>query len=314
MSIAILKAGMQTTLQGAARAGHRHNGVPAAGPADPLSMSLANRLVSASETQTALEITLTGMRLVFTQPVMFSLTGAQAQATISGAPVHFHESTQAEAGDELVIGPAITGCRTYLAVSGHIDADDFLGSRSTYLPGRFGGFAGQALKDGDELSLTEVSFPEPLSTPMELRPHFNDRFLLQVAIGPDFENLTQTAKTQVFGSEFKVSQRSSRMGLEVIGETLAIQSSVSENRPSSAVFSGSVQLPPEGNPYILLSDAQTTGGYPHILQVIRSDRFQLGQMRSGAVVSFLKRTPQEANQRFRSRWAAFRDWLGKPVI
>ena len=312
MSIAVLKAGLQTTLQGAARTGLRHFGVPSAGPADPLSMSLANRLVGAPADQTALEITMNGCRLVFTQPIKFALTGAEARVTLAGAPVRFHVTTEANTGDELVIGPAENGCRTYLAVSGTIKSDSFLDSVSTYLPGGFGGFGGGALKDEDELCLSDVYMPDSIETPRELRPLFNDRFIVQVVPGADFDDVPDLSLDRLFSGEFTATQRTSRMGVEVSGARLSPGGK--QNKSSSAVFAGSIQLPPDGKPFLLLSDAQTTGGYPHILQVIRGDRFQLGQMRPGSVVSFVRRTPDEANRRFRARWAAYQDWLKVPVM
>lgn len=310
MSLKFLKAGMQTTLQAGERRGNRHFGVPAAGPADRLSMSLANRLVGNPESAVALEFTLTGGKLVFSEDIGFALTGADVKARLNNVPVHMHETYLAEAGDILDIGPALNGCRTYLALAGDVVADEFLSSKSTYLPAKFGGLDGRALQDGDEIQIRHHRLPDEVETPQALRPLFNDLFLLQVCPGPDFDMLG--ADQDIFQQEFTVGQRSSRMGVQL--EDGVLELSNAERLQSAAVFQGTVQLPPDGQPFVLLADSQATGGYPHVLQVSRSDRFQLGQLRPGAKVKFICRTPEEARERFRARAEGYKDWLAELLI
>lgn len=310
MSICFIKAGVQTTLQGPPRAGHRHHGVPSSGPADPLSMSLANKLVGKPATATAIEITLTGCKLVFSETMAFALTGAETEAKLNHFTCPTHTTLIAEAGDELDIAPSVAGCRVYLALSGTLDADEFLGSASTYLPAGFGGYSGRQLKDGDDLKVRHISFPEELETPRELRPFFNNRFSLQVVDGPDRDLVMNM--DDVFDDILKVTQRASRMGVQLKGRKVSV--SGSDQLKSAAVFSGTIQCPPDGMPYVLLADAQTTGGYPHILQVIRSDRFQLGQLRPGDEVRFVKRSLDYANAAYRERLAIYSDWLESPMI
>ncbi len=310
--IEVLNAGLQTTIQAGVRAGHRHFGVPGSGPADPLSMSLANRLVGADATQPAFEITLTGASFCFHSSMMVSVTGAEAGVSLNGVEAPLHATVLVSAGDVLEVAPARHGCRSYLAVSGRLDPSEFLGSRSTYLPGGFGGHEGRAVKAGDRIEVSDLRSVAEIETPRELRPLFNDNVLLQGCPSSEFEFLNEDAQTILFEEGLKATQRSSRMGVELSGDR-----AVSCNAPqkqSSPVFPGSVQCPPEGKPFILLADAQTTGGYPHILQVIRSDRFQLGQIKPGARVRFILRTPDEAADRFRARWDAYSDWLSSPVI
>ncbi|MAP94214.1 MAG: allophanate hydrolase [Ponticaulis sp.] len=308
MSLTITRAGLQTTLQAAPRVGHRHFGVPASGPADALSMALANKLVGGRIDQVALEITLMGMSLTFNRAMTFAVCGSDCDIELSGETVGLHTAVSAKAGDVLDIGPARGGARSYLAVSGTVGAEEFLSSTSTYLPGGFGGFAGRALKDGDEIDISDIWEPPSAETPRSLRPYFNDRFVLQVCAGPDLTDLDENAHQKLLSEEYKCSQRASRMGLELVGEALNTQALPSKT--SSAVFPGTVQCPPNGNPYVLLSDAQTTGGYPHLLQVIRSDRFQLGQIRPGSAVRFVLRNAEDARRRLVERSEAYSDWLG----
>ena len=146
MSLTILKPGLQTTLQGSPRTGYRHMGVPWAGPADPLSLALANRLVGAPPEATALEITLGGLLLRFDADTAFALTGAPAPAILSGEPVNLHETIRAHAGDVLELAMPSVGMRTYLALAGTLAATHVIGSPSTYLPAGLGGHEGRACK------------------------------------------------------------------------------------------------------------------------------------------------------------------------
>ena len=311
--IEVLKSGVQMTLQGDVRSGLRHFGVPGAGPADPLSMSLANRLVGASCVQTAVEMTLTGGAFRFDVACDIALTGAPSDILMNGSVVPMHKTIRVDAGDEIEILPAQSGCRVYMAVSAKIEATEFIGSASTYLPGQFGGMAGRALQSGDRIGLNEITPGDILETPIALRPLFNDNFVLQVCPSIDYDTLAEEARHQLLELGLRATSRASRMGVELAGEN-PVQCDISENRPSSPVFPGSLQCPPDGKPFILLADAQTTGGYPHVLQVIRSDRFQLGQIKPGASVRFVLRRPDEAMERLRARWNAYSNWLSSPVI
>ena len=310
MSLHIIRAGLQTTLQGEARKGVRHFGVPAAGPADPLSMTLANRLVGREAFSTAIEITLTEFRVQFSQPMAFAVTGGEADIHLNRMSVPAHETQFAEAGDELAIGAIKTGCRVYLAVSGSILADEFLGSTSTYMPGGFGGHSGRALRDGDTLEVASVSWPERTSTPMKFRPLFNNRVILQIVEGPDYKLIAN--EDAFLRSDFQVTQRSSRMGVQLKGCILDLKEH--ELLKSAATFPGTIQCPPDGMPFVLLPDCQSTGGYPHLYQIARSDRFQLGQLRPGTEIRFVKRTPDYAEESYRTRFHAYKEWLINPVI
>lgn len=310
MSLLIRTAGLQTTIQGKIRSGYRHFGVPWSGPADPLSFALANRLVSNTLQAPALETALNGVCLEFDEPLVFAVTGAQARIQLNESEILSHKSYRARKGDVLKLHPPGHGCRNYIAFSGHLDVDPLLGSVSTYLAGSFGGLHGRSLQNGDRLSFKDVFFPPVTETPPAFRPLFNDRMILQVVEGPDFVKLKTT--DVLFDHAFTATARMSRMGVQISGPTLEMEQT--ERMESAAVFPGAVQCPPDGNPFLLLPDSQTTGGYPHILQVIRGDRFQLGQIRQGTIIRFVKRTSAYAVESFRARWRAYKDWLNDPVL
>ncbi len=140
MSLRVTRAGLQTTIQAEPRIGMRHLGVPASGPADPLSMALANHLVGNPVMCPALETTLNGIDLKFESEGAFTISGAPSECSLKGSPVEFHRSYWANVGDELHLGAARSGARAYIAFAGGLVADEMLGSASTYSPAGFGGF------------------------------------------------------------------------------------------------------------------------------------------------------------------------------
>lgn len=303
MSLTILQPGAQMSLQGAARVGYRHLGVPASGPADPLSMALANRLVGNASAATAIEVTFGGAAIRFDTPVSFAITGALCELMLAGLPIGAHITQSAEAGDTLRIGPARQGCRVYIAIAAALEAEDFLGSTSTYLPAALGGHAGRALRPGDTVRFGAARKVPELATPCDIRPVCSNSYTLRAVEGPDYPPGAQA----LWDTVFTVTQRASRMGIELEGDFPRLPEAAS--RPSSALFPGALQLPPGGRGFLLLADAQTTGGYRHVLQVARADRHLSGQVRPGDRVRFLHRTPQQATDALRAKQALLSSWL-----
>ena len=163
MTIQVLKAGLQTTVQAAPRLGMRHLGVPASGAADPLSLALGNRLVGNPMLAPALEATLTGVSLRFESGSFIAITGAKANAWLNGERIKLHRTIPVKAGDELELGPTKASARNYVAVAGGIDVDAVLGSESTYLPAGFGGHEGRALEESDVLRTRPISAAPPMA-------------------------------------------------------------------------------------------------------------------------------------------------------
>lgn len=308
MSLSVEKPGLQTTLQGAPRRGYRHMGVPWSGPADAVSMALANRLVGNAPETTALEITLGGLALKASETCWIALTGAPAPAHLNARPVAHHTTLRIHKGDRLELGPPARGVRTYLAVAGGFPADDLLGSGSTYLPARLGGYGGRALQAGDTLQVTaQPDDLRLLSTPQEHRPHIGNSHMLRATASAETSVLSPESQARLFAERWTASRTASRMGLRLEGEKLALASDGQMN--SAAVFPGTVQCAEDGLPIILMADAQTTGGYPRIAAVLACDLHLLGQVRPGDRVQFLKRDFRQASEENR-RKARFVDaWI-----
>jgi len=308
MSLRVTRAGLQTTIQAEPRTGMRHLGVPASGPADPLSMALANHLVGNPVMCPALETTLTGIDMTFESDTSFAISGAPSECTLNGSPIDFHRSYRANAGDELHLGAALTGARAYIAFAGGLVADEMLASRSTYLPAEFGGFKGRALRQGDCLQLNLPGHEiDSRTTPEEFRPPITSSWAVRACDGVETDLLDESVRDALFDTNFTVGSRADRMGLQLQGRALGIKS---EGRlPSAPVFPGCVQCPEDGTPYLLSVDAQTTGGYPRIAQIARVDRHTLGQFRPGDHVRLLRRTPEQAAEELLEKLNYWRAWL-----
>ena len=306
MSLEILQAGPQSTLQATSRSGMRHIGIPASGAADPLSHALGARLVGNDISCASIEITYGPFEATFHCNARISLTGAVSEASVSEQTVAFHETLTVGTGQTLKLGHPTAGLRTYVSVAGGFEGEVFASSPSTYLPAHLGGVDGRALKQGDMLTISEASAKgagEMLKTPSEVRLPFTNAFALRATRGPDLpEN-----ETEIWEQNFSATRRASRIGIELDGNFPAIESN--RNLPSAGIFPGALQLPPQGRGFLLLPDCQTTGGYPHILQVNRSDRHLLGQIRPGDSVMFLKRTPAEAAADQKEKQELLSSWM-----
>ena len=306
MTIRIIKAGLQTTVQSGPRTGLRHVGVPASGAADPLSLALANRLVGNHVLAPALEVTLSGLSLQFESALDFALTGALSSVALNGVRVAYHETLSAEADDVLNIEPGNSGARIYIAFGGGLVANEILGSASTYLPASLGGFEGRALRKDDRLTVRPTGVrARRIRTAEEFRPPMTHSWALRACHGGEATLLAE--QDSVFNTNFTVGNRADRMGMALQGKRVYVDS---EGRmPSVPVFPGTVQCPQSGQLFLLSVDAQTTGGYPRVAQIIRADRHLLGQIRPGDRIQLLLRDGQAAISELRAKTNYWKEWL-----
>lgn len=304
MTLRIMNAGPQATLQGNQRAGYRYSGIPSSGPADPVSHAIANHLVGNHASTTGIEITYGPFSVEFQASAAIALTGAVAPTSLNGRVVSFHETLFVKQGDFLEVGRPDHGLRTYLAISGGVVGDEFLESESTYIPAGLGGFDGRALRSGDVVETSPRTKPRRETTPETLLFPLGNSFALRASEGPDYTGDC----THLWTEQYKATRRASRIGIELDGAFPKIDSI--ENLPSAGIFPGALQLPPQGRGFLLLPDCQTTGGYPHILQVNRSDRHLLGQIRPGDSILFLHRTREQAADDLIKKQKLIASWIG----
>ncbi len=308
MSLLITRAGLQSTIQARPRVGQRHLGVPLCGPADPLSMALANHLLGNAVLAPALEVTLSGIEIFFEVDSPFAISGAPCDVSLNGNAIESHRAYVGKTGDELRIGPAKRGVRTYVAVGSGLGGEEFLGSVSTYAPAAFGGFAGRALRNFDRIGILSgeggAGFKQ---TPPKFRPPPSSAWALRACVGSEFTSLNIADQDALFDTNFSVGVRGDRMGIQLQGRAFEVASA--GYLDSAPIFPGCVQCPENGLPYLLSVDAQTTGGYSQLAQVARVDRHIIGQLRAGDHVRLLRRTPEQAAADLREKHDYWREWL-----
>lgn len=289
-AIGVVKPGLFTTIQDLGRPGHRAAGVPLSGAADAASLRVANRLVGNRDDAAGLELTLLGPDLRFEADAVIALTGAG----FPGLPSYV--AVTMRAGDTLSLGHATAGCRGYLAVAGGIDVPAVLGSRSTFLPARLGGLRGAPLAAGDALPVGGDRGPPPSAgLPQSAAARSVERVVtLRTIPGEQFGSVGPA----LWSATHTTSSRSDRMGVRFDGAPFG-DAAAAGSLPSVAVLPGTVQLPPDGRPIVLLADAQTIGGYPVIGHVIAADLPLVAQLRPGDPVRWQPCTIDEAHRAWR---------------
>ena len=312
MSLLVIEAGLQSSLQGRKIAGHRHLGMPFAGPADPLCHGIANWLVGNPAAAAAIEATLTRSVFECREDCVMAVAGAAAGwmiDTVAAPPCSAHRVRK---GQTITIPAVHSGCRTYIAVAGGFCSDDLFGSGSTFLPAGLGGYKGRALRPGDELKVAASSQTPPnRSLPAMMRPYFGNSTFLRATPGAEHAQVDQIACHTFWNTEFTISRRANRTGMALEGPRL---SSGMEEIASAATFPGTVQCPPSGVPFLLGIDAQTTGGYPRIAEVIRADRHMIGQLRPGQRVRFVATDIKEAQNICRAKQKLWRGTIADITI
>lgn len=304
----ILDPGLLTTVQDLGRPGLGALGITPGGAADPHSLIVANLLLGNPPGAAALEVTLAGVRLRARHPLTLAIAGADLGAHVvdTGEPVAAGRTVHLREGQALAFdgrpsgGPG--GCRAYIAIPGGVDVPPVLGSRATALGATFGGYAGRALDTGDLVAAATSSARGATAGPGFLdRPpaHWTGPVTdpaagpIRVLPGPAAQDAAgHVALEGLARQPWTVSPASDRIGLRLAGSAPAADAG---GLPSHGVIAGTVQLPPDGRPIVLLADHQPTGGYPVIAVVASADRPRLGQLAPGADVAF--RVVDEAQAR-----------------
>ncbi len=308
MTLTVISAGLQTSIQGAPYRGMRASAIPASGAVDPLSLALANRLVGKASGALAIEMTMTDAKFRADTDMWIAVTGAARQLRINDTSVPTHTRHKVHSGDSIAVPASNAGVRSYLSLSHDIDVPQILGSGSTCFSGRFGGLDGRALKNGDILPLKTAAIEEVQTiTPPELRPIFSNAFLLRYTMGPEHGWLTHSSADMLHTARWSASPRMDRMGIALGGGMLELAKN--DNLTSGAVFPGTIQCPPGGQPFLLGVDGQTSGGYPRIAQIIRADRHLIGQIRPGDNITLVHKDAAQAQQIYRQKMDFWRQYV-----
>jgi antagonist of KipI len=282
----VLQPGVLSTIQDLGRTGWQRLGVGTAGAMDRFALQVANLLVGNPRGTAALEIGMGGLRLRCLEDWVVSVCGAEM-----GAGIPLWKSIRVRKGTELFFKSALRGVWAYLAPAGGIDAESVLGSRSTSLRENLGP---RAAAKGDVL---RAGPPRPSTRDGRLFlpsavPEYPDESIVRVVLGPQEDRFTEEAVQTFLSRSYEVTPRSNRMGYQLSGPPLRHKETA--DILSEAVATGSVQVPADGQPIVLMADRQTTGGYTKIATVISADLPAMAQVRPGLKVAFRSVSVEEA--------------------
>ncbi len=299
-TLEVLNPGLFTTVQDRGRYGFQRLGVPVSGAMDEFALRAANILVGNEDGAACLEMTVVGPTLRFLAPTRIAVTGGDLTPTIDGAPLSRWQTLGVADGAELTFGDMQDGMRAYLAVAGGIDVPTVMNSRSTYVPGGFGGVDGRTLQKDDVLSSFESN--GVASRSVDNIPVYGEEHEVRVVVGIQASAFGAEAIEEFLSTTFTISLDSDRMGYKLDGLTVSHAGSpdiISDGNPP-----GAIQVSGDGVPTILLADRGTTGGYTEIATVIGVDLPTLAQALPGQSVTFAQVSIDEAHDALRRQEAA----------
>lgn len=317
MSISVLNPGLQSTIQDLGRHGYQKYGVIVSGAMDVYAMKIANIAVGNDENEGVLEITMIGPSLELEKGALISITGGNISPTINGKKFPMGRPVYLKEDCVLNFGACIAGCRSYLAIAGGFEVPKVMESKSTYLRAQFGGFNGRSLKKGDILntgakSVAAIKIIEKLQGITHkgefVAPSWymgdstvdnTNSTIIRVFKDRQFDNISEESINKFFNSEFNVDNKSDRMGYRLCGEKIELKERL--EMISEEVSVGTIQIPPDGNPIILLADRQTTGGYPKIAHVVSVDIQKIVQLKPNSKIKFKQITLKEAERLYFER-------------
>jgi KipI family sensor histidine kinase inhibitor len=296
-AVTVLKAGLLSTIQDRGRWGHQHLGVPPGGPMDPVAHDLANVLVGNSFDAATLEATLVGPHIRFEHPVRIAVTGGDLSPEVDGVPLPREVPTDCAGGSVLRFGRRQSGGRAYVAVAGGVDVPVVLGSRATHVQSRMGGIEGRVLRAGDTFTIGRGG-PDPSRASGSPRASSRGDMArltsgsisirggarLRMMRGPQADDFEDAAFEYLQRARFIISPQSNRMGYRLTGARVPV--SPAGDMISDATFTGGLQIPPSGEPILLMADRQTTGGYPQIAVLISADLSVAAQLLPGDWIEF----------------------------
>lgn len=325
MSVRVLRPGLLTTVQDLGRYGLQHLGIVPCGAMDSYAHRMANALVGNGEASATLECTIVGPELAFEEDALVALYGAELRGKAEDLPAS--RPVLVPANTRIALGSAVRGSRAYLAIAGGFAAEAVLGSRSTYVPAQFGGHEGRALRSGDLLAtaaelgaLSRERFARlgpsvaagsartvRWSAPALTLPPASE-LVVRAMQGRHAAQFDEASLDAFHAHAWRVSPASNRMGYRLEGPRLKRRRELEVLSEPTCL--GTVQVPNDGTPIVLMADHQTTGGYPKIAEVASADVPALAQLAPGGLVRFLPcsvERAQQAEDKLLARFRAVRD-------
>lgn len=278
--IEVITPGLFSSVQGLGVSGYRHLGIPLGGALDRHALILGNRILGNPDNTSALELTSGLVELKFTRDAWFVLTGAQYQITINGREIWHGWRNKINAGETLTLRGPMSGMRAYLMVDGGVQSAKEQRSQLQMT---------KQLVQGEKLPLgPALPIAKPIGAVQRGYTHE-----IRALAGPEMSLFTPQSRKAFWSNTWQLTNDCNRMGARLTGEVLSQLKPQELN--SHAVMPGVIQVPPSGQPIVLLADAQTTGGYPKIATVIEADLWKLAQTRPGQEIRFIHVSPNQAD-------------------
>lgn len=312
MGIKIANGGFMTTIQDMGRFGYQETGMAVSGVMDTRSASLANILVGNDETEAVIEVTMMGPMMEFTKDNIIAVTGGDLGAKLDGKPLPRYEAVLVKAGQTVSFAGMFSGSRAYIAFAGGLDVPVVMGSKSTNLKSKVGGYEGRKLGAGDEIGFAAPKTWLPNMSKRKLAPDDMTarEYTLRVVMGPQDDCFTEKGIATFLGSTYTVSNEYDRMGCRMQGDI--IEHKNGGDIITDGISFGAVQVPSHGNPIVMMADHQTTGGYTKIANVISVDLPKLAQCMPGFKIHFKKVEIDEAQDLYcaqKEEFAALKEAL-----
>ncbi|MGW7878816.1 5-oxoprolinase subunit C family protein [Staphylococcus shinii] len=300
MSIKILTPGLFSTVQDLGRVGYQDQGFSTAGALDTYALRIGYTLIG--NEGPAIEFTIIGPTIQFLNDNTFVLTGGHFEATLNDQAISHQTVIFVEKGDELKIGSVVDGARGYILFGNPLEIPKVANSYSTHTRSKIGGYHGRALKSFDVITCQQNKMYRErigLSCPVDTL----NQELIHIIEGPQIERFSDEAKQKLVNENFEISEKSDRMGFRLQGENIApIESADIISEPLAL---GSIQVPNDGNPIILLNDKQTVGGYTKIATVCVADLPILARKKPNETIKFEWITVEAATEKLKQKEQEF---------
>ncbi|SET24630.1 5-oxoprolinase subunit C family protein [Thalassotalea agarivorans] len=285
-------AGMLSLIQDLGRFGQSHLGLTTGGPADKFAFVVANRLLQNDDNAAAIEVAVGGFSFTALHPMHISVTGANVQVSVNGKNVSMWQTIALSKHDQVSLGYASEGVRSYIAFSGGLSLTKSFTSVSTVPREKVGGIDGKPLKVGQLLTLGKQQAIKEQKLAEAFRPQYRSSAELRVIEGYQVEQFSAQERAKFYSETYTVSELCDRMGYRLTGAKVShdIRQMFSEG-----IALGAIQIPADGQPIVLLNDRQTIGGYPKLGSVFSLDLSGLMQLATGATVSFTPITIEQAH-------------------
>ncbi len=291
-TIEILRAGIYSSIQDLRRVGFKKYGIPKSGPMDEYSHILTNWLLNKDIHSETIEITHYGPKIRINFEINIAIFGSNCDAQLNNKKIEIGVSIKVKSGDILDIKKCIDGNRVYLGFSGEMKLKKVFKSFSTYEKIRIGGVSGKKLNKNDKISFKNIKNPKIKRIPSSFIKRYDQNNIIRVIKGIHFNKVQN--EIRLFDNEFNISPNSDRMGLRLINNSIKLNNH--DEIESTVVNKGTIQIPRDGNPIILMSDSQSTGGYPILGNICKVDISKISQIKPNKGIRFKMITLNESNR------------------